>query len=172
MKAQSIFSNLLCSVVFLTVSLTYSSCSKMENPDAVTPSSQKEQGVTISELMTDSVFVTDTLPNRVFTVYNICRDIVGTITVNSQEQLRYYSQTTSTITLIGTATLALNKNTDYWFSPSSCTTGNRYLKVKFASGTQTLCSTFTLNNCTWSYSSGGCTIISTHSFVSVLPTPC
>jgi len=126
-----------------------------------------------SQEMIDSVFINDSLANRVYTVYDDCRITVGTITVNSSNRLRYTAQSSTTITVTGTSSLVLTKGVFYYFSPSGGCSGNKILKVKFATGTQTLCSTFTITTtCGWSYNSGGCSIINSYSFVGALPPGC
>jgi len=123
--------------------------------------------------MIDSVFVNDSAGTRTFTIIDNCGTNIGTITTNANNQIRYQSQTSSTISIIGNGSaVTLDKNVRYFFLPSSCTTGPRFLRVTFANGTQSLCTTFFINGCTWTHVGGGCTIINAYAFVSSGPPIC
>ena len=160
----------------LGVCVFFISIYSCEKSDWSSSGSKSEQGVKLystAELLTaDTAFValdsTDTV--RTFTVYDLCRNTVGTLTTSSKK-LYFSGQTTSTVTITGTSSLTLDKGSNYYFKPNGCSSGNYILKVKFNTGTQTFCNYFKLTTCTWS-AIGSCSIVNSYSFVGTLPTPC
>lgn len=148
------------------------SCEKKEGIAGIETNQESKLYSAEELLMVDTSFVvldsTDSV--RTFTVYNACAVSVGTLTT-SNKKLNFTGQTSTTVTITGTTSLALTKGAFYFFKPNGCSSGNYYLKVKFNTNIQPLCNYFKLSSCTWS-ALGSCSIVNTYSFVSVLPTPC
>jgi hypothetical protein len=163
---------LILSITAIIINGIFGGCKKETTPISSPTTSIKEfQYEKIMAL--DSAFIqldsTDTV--RTFTIYDNCDLNVGTITTNGMKTIQFTSQTSTTVTITGTTSKTLNKGSFYYFKPNLCSSGNYILKVKFNTGTQTLCNYFKLTNCTWT-AVGSCGIVNSYAFVASRPTPC